>query len=500
MVSLLNNALIFGSFILIASVLISKSSNKFGLPILVLFLGMGMLAGSEGFGGIIYENYELTHSLSLVAICLIIFSGGLLTKKEDVKPVLKAGVSLSSLGVLITTGAVALFCALVFNTSLYVSLLIGSILSSTDAAAVFTAFRDRNAQVAKGPRSLLELESGSNDPMAYLLVTLFVGLYQKNIEPGWDTVWLILLNPALGLAFGHLFYKAFKFVNDKVELDFQGLYPALMFGFVFLAYSFTTKLDGNGLLAVYVFAIQIGNSKILHKRALINFFDGISWLSQIGLFILLGLLVFPSRLIQVAPTGALLALFLIFVARPVSVFLSLAFSKMDFKSKAFVSWAGLKGATPIVFASFVATEVGERANLIFDVVFFAVLFSALIQGTTLKKMAKGLGLLFESVHDPDFPVDLETLEKTRNGIKEFRLEEGHYAVDKRIVDLNLPAGSLILFIKREGAFIIPNGSTTFLLNDRVLLVTPEKGQLEDAMSLFVHEPEPIKEVLEELKP
>lgn len=498
MVSLLNNALIFGSFILIASVLISKSSNKFGLPILVLFLGMGMLAGSEGFGGVNYENYELTHSLSLVAICLIIFSGGLLTKTEDVRPVLRSGVSLSSLGILATTAFVAAFCWIVFDTSIYVSLLIGSILSSTDAAAVFTAFRDKNAQVVKGPRSLLELESGSNDPMAYLLVTIFLGLHQKTLTLGMDTFWLVLLNPILGLVFGHLFYRAFKFVNDKIELDFQGLYPALMFGFVFLAYSFTTQLEGNGFLAVYLFAIQVGNSKILHKRALVNFFDGISWLSQIGLFILLGLLVFPSRLISIAPTGALLALFLIFVARPLSVFIGLAFSNFDIKTKCFISWAGLKGATPIVFASFVATEMGEGSNLIFDLVFFSVLISALLQGTTLRPLARKLGLLYESVQDPEFPVDLETLEKTRNGIREFKIEQSFGAIDKRIVDLNLPKGSLILFIKRDGAFIIPNGSTTFAPNDRVLLVTPEKGQLDEAVSLFIKGPTPPKEPLEEL--
>lgn len=484
MAELLNNSLIIGSIILLASVLISKSSNKFGLPILLIFLGIGMIAGSEGLGGIHYENYELTHSLSLIAICLIIFSGGLLTKKEEIRPVLKAGISLSSLGILITTGLVAAFCHFLFKTPILESLLIGAILSSTDAAAVFTAFRDKNAQVSKNVKSLLELESGSNDPMAYLLVTIFLGLQQSELGSGSDTLLLILLNPTIGLAFGYGGYKLFKLINDRIELDFQGLYPALMFSFVFLTYSLSTQCQGNGFLAVYLFAIQVGNSKIVHKNALITFFDGISWLAQIGLFILLGLLVFPSRLVDVAPQGALLALFLIFLARPISVFLGLANSNLNAKSKSFISWAGLKGASPIVFASLVSTEIGAEANFIFDMVFFSVLFSALLQGTTLKLAAKKLGLLFESVYDPEFPIDLEIMEKTKNGIRELEIEESFFAVGNRLVDLELPKGSLVLFIKRAGSFVIPNGSTNFEVKDKVLLVTPEKGQLDEAVECF----------------
>ncbi|MCO4754968.1 MAG: potassium/proton antiporter [Bacteriovoracaceae bacterium] len=506
MEDILNNSLLLGSIILLASVLISKSSNKFGLPILILFLGIGMLAGSEGLGGINYENYELTHSASLIAICLIIFSGGLLTKKDEMAPVLKSGVSLASLGIVITTMAVGAFCYFVLKTPVFESLLIGSILSSTDAAAVFTALRDKNAQVSKNVKSLLELESGSNDPMAYLLVTIFLGLHQAKLSLDSEVALMVILNPLIGLILGYVLYRAFKFVNDKIELDFQGLYPALMFGFVFLTYSVTTRLEGNGFLAVYLFAIQVGNSKIVHKSALVTFFDGVSWLAQIGLFILLGLLVFPSRLMEVAPIGMLLALFLVLIARPLSVFISLAFSKLNTKSKLFVSWAGLKGATPIVFAAFVSTEIGTNANLIFDMVFFSVLISALLQGTTLKPVAKKLGLLFESVYDPDFPVDLETIEKTRNGIKELRVHEGDYAVGSRIVDIRLPKGALILFIKRGGGFVIPNGSTTFEVNDKVLLVTPQKDEIQHAENCFkgiykddtpeeVHSPNPTESAI-----
>jgi cell volume regulation protein A len=484
MAASINTALVIGSIILLLSVIISKSSSKFGLPILVVFLGIGMLAGSEGIGGISYESYELTHSLSLIAICLIIFSGGLLTKVDDIRPIMKSGTSLSTLAIVLTTLMVGGCCYYLFYLPLVDSLLIGAVLSSTDAAAVFTAFRDKNSQVSKNLKSLLEFESGSNDPMAYLLVTIFLGYFKSGILLNSDSLYLLIVNPLLGLIYGFGGYKLFKFINDKLELDFQGLYPALMVSFLFLTYSSCTELNGNGFLAVYIFAIMLGNSKILHKKVLITFFDGISWLAQIGLFILLGLLVFPSRLIEVAPKGSLLALFLIFIARPLSVFISLAFSNLNFKEKIFISWAGLKGASPIVFAALVATEIDTSTNLIFNKVFYVVLFSALLQGTTLKWVAKKLGLLYESINDPDFPVDLEILDKTKNGFMEFPVKESYFCVGNRIVDLGLPTGSLVLFIKRNGSFIIPNGATQFEVNDKVLLVTPEKEQVKLAFECF----------------
>lgn len=484
MLDLVNNSLIIGSLLLIFSILLSKSSNKFGLPILVLFLGIGMIAGSENIGGIKFENYELTHSLSLIAICLIIFSGGLNTKSEDIKPIFRSGVILSSAGVFITTGLVGLFCSLVLGTPIFESLLIGAILSSTDAAAVFTAFRDKNSQVQKNVKSVLEFESGSNDPMAYLLVSVFLGLYSKTISFDWETVLMIVLNPTIGLLGGYIAFKAFNWINNNIELDFQGLYPGMTIGFVFLTYSLVSNYDGNGFLAVYYFAIKIANTKILHKNLLLSFFDGISWLSQIGLFILLGLLVTPDRLLDVAPAGLVLALFLIFCARPLTVLISTIGSKFNLRQKIFISWGGLKGASPIVFAALVATEVGTEANLIFDMVFFSVLVSALLQGTTLKFMGRKCNLLYEAVYDPDFPIDLEIMEKTKNGIKEIKINAEDFAVEKRIIDLNLPKGTLVLFIKRAGGFIIPDGSTRFEAGDKILIATPEKVQIFESILYF----------------
>ncbi|MEX0798077.1 MAG: potassium/proton antiporter [Bacteriovoracaceae bacterium] len=484
MESLLNSSLLIGSILLLLSVFLSKSSSKFGLPILILFMFVGIVAGNEGLGGIQYENYELTHSLSLVAICVIIFSGGLGTKMQDVKPVLKSGVVLSSFGVILTTAIVAAFSHLLFEIPVIESLLLGAILSATDAAAVFSIFRDKNAQVSKRLRSVIEFESGSNDPMAYLLVTVFLGYYQ-NPEVHLQSFGLqMIINPLVGFLGGYLLFKAFKFINDRLELDFQGLYPALTIGFLFFVYSSVTHMNGNGFLAVYVFGILLGNYKIAHKSALVTFFDGTSWLFQIGLFVLLGLLVFPSRLVQVAPEAVLVALFILFVARPAAVYACLLFSKFSGKEKFFISWAGLKGATPIVFASLVATKMGSASFFIFDVVFFTVLISALFQGSSIKFLAKKMGLLFEAVYDPEFPIDLEVMEKTRNGIKQYTVQDKDFAVGKRLVDLELPTGARVLFIKRAGQFIIPDGTTVFEKKDKALLVTREKSEVEECILGF----------------
>lgn len=473
-----------GSLLVVISVFLSKSSSKFGLPILVLFMLVGMAAGTDGLGVIHYEDYELTHSLSLIAICVIIFSGGLSTEWKDVKPILKRGIVLSSLGVIVTTALLAGFVYFAFNVPLIESLLLAAILSSTDAAAVFSAFRDKRAQVKKGLRSILEFESGSNDPMAYFLVALFLGFYQYGVpEPEYIAIQFIT-NPLIGLALGFLISYVFKYINDHFELDYIGLYPTLTISFLFLNYSLTTKLGGNGFLAVYIFGIFLGNNKIVHKKPLLTFFDGTSWLAQIGLFVLLGILVIPTRVMEVSAIGILISVFLLFVARPLAVFLCMANSDFSFKEKLFISWAGLKGATPIVFASFAATVPAATTKTMFDIVFFTVLISALLQGGTLRFFAKKLGLLYESVYDPEFPIDEDLLSKTKNGIRQYRIFENDFAVGKRLVDIHLPKGALILFILRAGNFIIPDGSTTFEVHDKVLLVTNNKDDIDIGIKCF----------------
>ncbi len=484
METFLNNFILVGSIILFLSVLLSKSSSRFGFPILIIFMVVGMISGSEGLGGIQFENYELTHSLSLVALCLIIFSGGIETEIKDIKNDLGRGIILSSLGVLLTASLVGIFVFYLLGIGPLESFLVGAILSATDAAAVFAVFKDRKAQVVAHNKNLLKFESGSNDPMAYFLVTLVLGLIQTGEYEIANISLSFLLNPLVGIAIGWILSKLFISLNNIVNLEFIGLYPALTLSFLFLNYSIASQLGGNGFLAVYIFGLLISSKKILHKTFLYSFYDGISWLSQIGLFVMLGLLVFPSRLINIAPEGFVVALFLIFIARPVTIFLCLSNSRFNLKDKVFISWAGLKGATPIVFASLAAVKMGDKAFILFDIVFFVVLVSALIQGVTLKLVARKLGLLYEAIEDPNFPIDIEVLEKTKNGIKEFVIEDGFYAIEKRVVDLNLPSGCLVLFIKREGVFVIPDGSIKFNLGDKVLFVTQSKSDIEKALFCF----------------
>ncbi|TGD48325.1 potassium/proton antiporter [Halobacteriovorax sp. Y22] len=491
----LNNFLLGSSILLLLSVVLSKSSSRFGLPVLILFLIIGMLAGSDGIGGINFSNFELTHSLSLVALCLIIFTGGFETPFNKIKRDFGRGVALSSLGVVFTTLLVGGFTHLITDIGILESLLIGAILSATDAAAVFSAFKDPNTQVGD-VKNILRFESGSNDPMAYFLVSVLLGFIEQGIGDVKDTAFLLFSNPAIGLAGGWVIARAFILINNVIKLDYNGLYPPLTIAALFLGYSVTTKLGGNGFLAVYVFGMIIGNKKILHKNLLTLFFDGMTWLSQIGLFVMLGLLVFPSRLPSIAPTGLLIAVFLTFAARPISVFLCLVKSSFNLNEKIFVSWAGLKGATPIVFASFAATHMGERAHTIFDIVFFVVIISALIQGSTLKIMARKLGLIVEQEDEANFPVDLELLEQTKHGIVQLEIRETDFAVDNRVVDLGLPTGSVVLFIKRHGAFIIPDGATVFEKGDKILLVTKLKEELEKAQECFIKKK--IEDLIEEV--
>ena len=317
--------------------------------------------------------------------------------------------------------------------------------------------------------------------MAYFLVTLLVGYIDLGPEQLGHSITLLFLNPLVGAGVGWTLAKIFIKVNNRINLDYLGLYPALTLAFLFLCYSATTILQGNGFLSVYIFGILAGNQRILHKNVLYTFYDGLSWIAQIGLFVMLGLLVFPSRLLSVSPKGILVALFLIFIARPLVIYLFLLGKKFTFKEKTFIAWGGLKGATPIVFASFAALHFGEKANTLFDIVFFVVLASALIQGSSLKWMAKKLDLIIEAVEDPNFPIDIDLIEKTKNGIVQYTVSQSDHANDKRVIDLNLPKGTKVLFLKRSGQFIIPDGGTKLLAGDNALVVTDQKGDISDAL-------------------
>ncbi len=383
------------AILLLASILTSKISSRFGIPALLLFLAIGMLAGSEGLGRIYFNNAEQARTIGVVALAFILFAGGLDTQWTTVRPALKGALSLATLGVLLTTLLVGLFASLLLQCSWLEGLLIGAIISSTDAAAVFSVLRARKLPLRPYLTALLELESGCNDPMAIFLT---IGITQLLSAPATSPFSLILLfvqQMGLGLLFGLLFGKLATLLVNRLKLAIEGLYPVLTVTLVCLTYGVTALLGGSGFLAVYLMGILLGDSQSKHNQALSDFHDGLAWLMQITLFLTLGLLVFPSHLLAVVGSGLLIALVLIFVARPVSILISLLGIRINAREKLFVAWGGLRGAVPIVLATFPLLAGVRDASLYFNLVFFIVLASVLLQGTTISFVARRLGITQE---------------------------------------------------------------------------------------------------------
>ena len=385
--------LLISSVLLLLSIFAWKVSSKLGIPALVLFLGIGMLAGSDGPGGIYFDDALLTQSVGVVALAFILFAGGLETQWQVVRPALWGALSLSTIGVLLTAMVVAVFALLVFHVSFLEGLLLGAIISATDAAAVFSVLGARNLQLTGKLLPLLELESGTNDPMA---VFLTLGLTRLLTNPHESVVGVILLfvqQMGVGVVLGLLIGWVAIWLLNRLQLDVEGLYRVFTIALVLFTYGLTAILGGSGFLAVYLVGLLLGNSSVQRVDRLSRFHDGIAWLMQIGMFLLLGLLVFPSRLPAVVGSGLLITAVAVFVARPVSVFIALFPVKMSWQEKCFVSWVGLRGAVPIVLATFPLLAGLPRASLLFDLVFFVVLVSVLLQGASAPVVARWLGVI-----------------------------------------------------------------------------------------------------------
>jgi cell volume regulation protein A len=481
----IENILLLGSLLLFVSIVASKTSFKFGIPALILFLIVGMLAGSDGPGGIYFNDPKIAQFLGVVALTFILFSGGLETKWESVKPILKDGLSLATVGVLITALTVGVFSAYILNRPLIEGLLLGAIVSSTDAAAVFSILRSRNIGLKGNVRPLLEFESGSNDPMAYFLTISFTFLV---IEPDAALISLIpkfLKGMILGAATGYGFGKGMIWVVNKIKLDAEGLYPVLILSMVFFTYSFTDTIGGNGFLAIYISAIFLGNSNFIHKKSLIKFYDGQAWLVQIIMFIALGLLVFPSKIVPIIDEGILISLFLIFIARPVAVFISLAFSKdMNARKKLFISWVGLRGAVPIIFATYPLIAGVPYSDTIFNLVFFISVSSVLVQGTTLPIIAKWLHVSVPEKLKRKFPLDIELIDGQKSELIEFDITSASPSVGKAVVDLKLPSTAFIVMIHRRGKYMYATGSTIIEVGDHLLVMADNKSSLDKVYDSF----------------
>lgn len=374
--------------LLLLGVLSSKASQKLSVPALLLFLLVGMLAGSEGIGGIEFDNYNAAQQVGTVALAYILFAGGLDTQWQSIRPVLGPGAALATVGVALTGLTLGLAAGLLTNLTLLEGLLLGAIVSSTDAPAVFAVLRSRRLQLTGRLKPLLELESGSNDPMAVLMTLMFIALITGQDAGPLDLAIFFVLQVAVGAAVGIGMGRLLPYVLNRLHLEYDGLYPVVTISAVMLIYGGAAALSGSGFLAVYLAGLVMGRSYFVHKRSLMRFHDGVTWLMQIGMFLTLGLLVFPSHLMPVIGTGLTLAFLLIFIARPVAVFVTLHFFKIPWTHKAFISWVGLKGAVPIIIATFPLLEGVHNADIMFNVVFFVVITSVLIQGTSISLIAR----------------------------------------------------------------------------------------------------------------
>lgn len=469
-----DNILFFISVLIVISIFITKISENFGLPALLLFLGIGMLAGSDGIGKIYFEDVNVTQSVGTVALILILFSGGLSTNISMVFPVRKEAVSLATVGVILTAFLVGLFCHYVLGFDFIYGLLIGAIVSSTDAAAVFSILRSNNINLKNNLKPLLELESGCNDPMAiFLTMTITTVIVSNEINVLSISVSLIKQFVFGGLI-GYYAAKGVVKIFNRINLSYDGLYPVLALSSAVLIYSLTALTGGSGYLAVYIAGIIIGNSNIIQKRSLIRFFDGLAWLGQIGMFLTLGLLVYPSQIIYILSSGILLSIFLIFAARPVSVFISLIFSKYKLKEKLAVSWIGLRGAVPIILATIPLSSGIDDSHKIFNLVFFIVISSALIQGWTIKYITKIFKVTAKSEQEINSPIQFESLGNNTSELFDIIVPFNSKMKRKTIIDLNLPKDCLIIFVCRDEIFFVPNGNTLLEAGDVLQILMSKK--------------------------
>ncbi len=474
----IENILLVGSVLLLISIIAGKTSYRFGVPVLILFLGIGMLAGSEGIGGIRFDQPETARFIGVVSLNFILFSGGLDTNWSSIKSCFWKGFSLSTLGVLLTAVSLGTFVWLVTDFTIFEGLLLGAIVSSTDAAAVFSILRSKNLALKGNLRSTLEFESGSNDPMAYVLTIAFLALVVNQDMEIISVAPLFLKQMAIGGVAGALLGMLSKFMINKIRLDFEGLYPVLVIALMFLAFSATDFFGGNGFLAVYISAVYLGNQDLIHKKTIMKVFDGLAWLFQIVLFLTLGLLVFPSSILPVVGVGLLVSAFLIFVARPLSVLLSLMFFRMKLRNRLYISWVGLRGAVPIVFATYALLAGIEKADMIFNIVFFVSVTSVVIQGTTLPVIAKWLHVALPERVKRREPADILLSEQIKKSMEEVVITPGSCADGKQVVDLHFPPTAIIALIKRGEQYITPNGSTVIRAGDRLVILSETREGME----------------------
>ncbi len=474
--------LLLGSIILLVAILVVRSSSRFGTPALLLFLMVGMLFGSDGLG-IQFNSSNTAQVIGMLALSVILFSGGMDTKYGEIKPVAAEGIVLATVGVFMTAMLTGFFIFLISGTfhvglTLTESFLLASVMSSTDSASVFSILRSKKQGLKQNLRPLLELESGSNDPMAYILTIILVQAVTQGGIDVWQSALTFVIQMSVGAVAGYLLGRLTVYVINHINLNNKSLYSVLLLSLVYLIFSFTDLIGGNGYLAVYLAGLVVGNHKIVFQKSLTTFFDGFTWLFQIVMFITLGLLVNPHELLDVVEIGLLVGVFMIIFARPVSVFLCLApFRKITTKGKLYVSWVGLRGAVPIIFATYPLVAGAEHAGEIFNIVFFITIVSLLVQGTTVSSMANLLGLSTELKGD-SFGIDIPdeiSAELTETEVRPELLAHGN-----KLKNVRLDSNTLVMMIRRgEDEYIVPKGDTELMVGDKLLCISGGASELPE---------------------
>ena len=472
------NILLIGAVLIFCSILISKTGYRFGIPTLLLFLLVGMFFGSDGLG-LQFNSASDAQFIGMMALSIILFTGGMDTKLQDIRPVLTQGILLSTVGVLMTTlltgGFIYFLSSLTsmdFSLSLLTCMLLAATMSSTDSASVFNLLRSQKMNLKENLRPMLELESGSNDPMAYMLTIALIQVVASGSDLHIGAVVKdLLVQFFFGSVIGFAFGKFSAWLINKINLSNASLYPILLLSLVFITFTTTDLLKGNGYLAVYIAGVVVGNTRLAFRKEVDTFMNGLTWLFQIIMFLSLGLLVNPHEMLDVVVVALLIAVFMILVARPLSVFTCLLpFRSMSNRARFFVSWVGLRGAVPIIFATYPVVAEIPGSHQIFNIVFFITLLSLIFQGMTISMGARMLHLdLPQEKEGNEFGVELP--EEIDSQLMDLTLTAEMLEKGNRLVDMDIPKGTLVMLVKRGNEFIIPNGQVELYVGDKLLFIS-----------------------------
>jgi cell volume regulation protein A len=456
--------------LLILSIVISKGAGRFGIPALSIFLAIGVIVGRLQPESITVVTPALAQMLGILALIFILHSGGLGTRPEDVRAVRGSALVLSTAGVLVSTALAAVFAVRVLHFAWLPGLLLGATITATDVAAVFTILRSRSVGLRGRIRPLLELESALNDPMSVFLSVGLLILIERPAASLLTLVPMFFRQMALGTVIGFVAGRATRWATNRIDLEFEGLYPVLSVAFVLLTFGVTQAVDGSGFLAVYVSGVVLASRTYVHQRSLEAFHDGLAWLMQITMFLTMGLLVRPEELWQVVGAGLALSAFLVFVARPASVFACLTPFRIGLRDQLMVSWGGLRGAVPIVLATYPLIAGTPGAHVIFNLVFFVVLTSVIVQGTTIPIVSRWLQVADPIAAPFRYPIEFTPTAGLASELVEVPVPDGSGVIGRTLVELALPAGALVVLIRRGQGVIVPSGGTRIEAGDRLLVL------------------------------